>query len=170
VPADGVNSVDSGDEEKALEGGNSADPALAVPVIEGEVLFPGIEAIIKLEAATSDNQWELARLYARETSTKSLRTVADQVGQSHELAVSALQILIPRHRHQLAGIIGRLYRRGIVRGGPGRIGVSAHHPPSVGRGARSSIGGSSRTLCRTWFGRRRLSPWKAGSPAVTWFS
>jgi hypothetical protein len=58
------------------------DMALAVPVIKGKVLSPGVEAIIKLEDATSDNQWELARLYYLETRTKSLRAVADLVGKS----------------------------------------------------------------------------------------
>jgi len=39
-------------------------------------------------------------------------------------------------------------RRGVGRGWPGRIVVSAHYQPSVGRGARSSIGRSLRTAGR----------------------
>ncbi len=56
--------------------GNSAPDKAS----EGEVFHPGIARIIKLEAATSEDRCKLAKLYAWETSTKSLRTVADQAG------------------------------------------------------------------------------------------
>ena len=50
-------------------------------------------------------------------------------------------------------------RRGIGRGWPVGVGVGAHYQPSVGRGARSSIGRASRTRDRAWFRGHRTSPW-----------
>jgi hypothetical protein len=61
----------------------SAEVVLAEPIVEGEVLSPGITRIIKLEASTSEDQWELARLYAEECENKSLRKVARLVRQPH---------------------------------------------------------------------------------------
>ena len=73
-------------------------------------------------------------------------------------------------------------RRGLGSGGPGRVVVGAHYQPSLGRGARSSIGRSSRTRTQTWvrghrragFRRPSAGPWRprrrardrGGAPAL----
>jgi len=59
-------------------------------------------------------------------------------------------------------------RRGVGRGWPGRIGV-AHDEPSVGRGARSSIGRRSRTGGRASFHGHRRGPrgWRRRATAGT---
>jgi hypothetical protein len=58
---------------------------LPEPIVEGVVVSPGITRIIKLEASTSEDQWELARLYAEELEKPGMTTrkLGNLVSKSH---------------------------------------------------------------------------------------
>ena len=63
----------------------SAEIAGAPTILKGEVVSPGIMKIIRLEESTSENQWELARLYARELAKPGMTTreLGNLVSKSH---------------------------------------------------------------------------------------